>query len=90
MLGCGALQALSPVHGEIKSMRIPVSLRRRGAGRSILKHILATARQRGFERLSLETGTASAFAAAHRLYESEASAAADRSGVATKIRTACS
>jgi putative acetyltransferase len=70
LVGCGALKALSPLHGEIKSMRTPVSLRRRGAGRAMLQHILTTARQRGFERLSLETGTAPAFLPAHRLYES--------------------
>ncbi len=51
-------------------MRTPLALRRRGAGRAMLAHILATARERGYKRLSLETGTAAAFAPAHRLYES--------------------
>ena len=70
LLGCGALKELSPEHGEIKSMRTPVALRRRGAGRAVLNHILAEARRRGYERLSLETGSAPAFHAAHRLYQS--------------------
>jgi putative acetyltransferase len=70
LLGCGALKELNSAHGEVKSMRSPAALRRRGAGRQILQHILATARERGYERLSLETGTATAFLPAHRLYES--------------------
>ena len=70
LLGCGALKQLTPTHGEIKSMRTPALLRRRGAGRAVLLHILAEAQRRGYERLSLETGTAESFTAAHRLYES--------------------
>jgi putative acetyltransferase len=70
LLGCGALKALDPTHGEIKSMRTPASARRRGAGRALLQHILATAQARGYTRLSLETGPQDGFAAAHRLYES--------------------
>lgn len=70
LLGCGALKELSPLHGEVKSMRTPAAMRRCGAGRQILKHILMTAKKRGYERLSLETGTATAFVPAHRLYES--------------------
>jgi putative acetyltransferase len=69
-LGCGALKEIDSEHGEIKSMRTPVSLRRRGAGRSILEHIIAVARTRGYKRLSLETGSPSAFLPARRLYES--------------------
>ena len=70
LLGCGALRQLSPEHGEVKSMRTPDALRRRGAGRALLDHIIAEARRRGYRRLSLETGTDELFAAAHRLYES--------------------
>jgi hypothetical protein len=43
LLGCGALKELSRTHGEVKSMRTPQALRRRGAGRAVLAHILATA-----------------------------------------------
>ena len=70
LLGCGALKALDPDHGEIKSMRTPAALRRRGAGRAVLEEILLEARRRGYRRLSLETGTAPAFEPACRLYES--------------------
>lgn len=70
LLGCGALKELDPKHGEIKSMRTPNTLRRRGAGRAILAHIIAVARSRAYERLSLETGSMQAFKPAQRLYES--------------------
>jgi putative acetyltransferase len=68
LVGCGAVRELDPAHGEIKSMRTPTARRRRGAGRAILQHIIATARQRGYRRLSLETGSTAGFAAAHALY----------------------
>ena len=68
LLGCGALKALSDTHGEVKSMRTPTALRRRGAGRVLLQHIVETAIARGYERLSLETGAGEAFEPAHRLY----------------------
>ena len=70
LLGCGALKELDPLHGEVKSMRTPTSLRRRGAGRAVLTHIVQEARARGYRRLSLETGSMEAFAPAQRLYES--------------------
>ena len=70
LMGCGALQELSTTHGEVKSMRTPAALRRRGAGRAILAHILAEARARGYTRLSLETGSLQEFEPARKLYES--------------------
>ena len=70
LLGCGALSEIDARHGEIKSMRTPAARRRTGAGRAILMRIIEVARSRGYERLSLETGTVAAFVPAHRLYES--------------------
>ena len=70
LLGCGALKELTPTHGEVKSMRTPKALRRRGAGRAILAHIIAEARSRRYRRLSLETGSIEAFRPAQKLYES--------------------
>ena len=70
LLGSGALKELSAKHGEVKSMRTPEARRRTGAGRGLLMHIIAEARSRGYERLSLETGSVAAFVPAHRLYES--------------------
>ena len=70
LLGCGALKELGLDHGEVKSMRTPVALRRRGAGRAILEHIPGESRTRGYRRISLETGSMEAFVPARRLYES--------------------
>ena len=70
LLGCGALKELTRAHGEIKSMRTPRTLRRRGAGRAVLAHIIAEARARGYRRLSLETGSQPAFVPALELYRS--------------------
>ena len=71
LLGCGALKELTPNHGEIKSMRTPAAARGRGAGRAVLAHIISVAQQRGYARLSLETGTHAAFEPAHNLYRSQ-------------------
>jgi putative acetyltransferase len=68
--GCGALKALDPIHGEVKSMRTASTRRRCGVGRAMLEHIIAVARTRSYSRLSLETGSMEAFAPARRLYES--------------------
>jgi putative acetyltransferase len=70
LLGCGALKEIDPEHGEVKSMRTPQALRRRGAGRAVLIQILNEARLRGYKRLSLETGSMDAFLPAQKLYES--------------------
>ena len=70
LLGCGALKEIDPEHGEVKSMRTPQALRRRGAGRAVLIQIVSEARLRGYKRLSLETGSMDAFLPAQKLYES--------------------
>jgi putative acetyltransferase len=68
LVGCGALRELDPVHGEIKSMRTARPHRRQGVARQFLEHILAEARRRHYQRLSLETGSMAAFAPARQLY----------------------
>ena len=70
LLGCGALKELNATHAEVKSMRTPQALRRRGAGRALLAHIVDVAKMRGYARLSLETGSQPAFRPAQQLYES--------------------
>jgi putative acetyltransferase len=70
LVGCAALKELSPTQGEVKSMRTPARLRRQGAGRALLDHILQVARARGYHELFLETGCQPAFAPAHALYRS--------------------
>jgi putative acetyltransferase len=68
LIGCGALRELDAGHGEFKSMRTPAALRRRGAGKALLQHIVAEGRRRGYAHLSLETGVQESFAPAHALY----------------------
>ncbi|MGL4314745.1 MAG: GNAT family N-acetyltransferase [Sphingomonas sp.] len=69
LLGCGALKALDASEGEIKSMRTDPAALGRGVGTAMLRHIIAEARGRGYQRLSLETGSGPAFEPAWRLYE---------------------
>lgn len=68
LLGCGALKALSAGRAEIKSMRTTAQARGRGVATRLLEHIVAEAVRRGYELLSLETGTEDYFAPARRLY----------------------
>lgn len=68
LCGCGALKELDSLTGEIKSMRTRSAFLRRGVGQAILDEIVRTARQRGYSRLLLETGTGEAFEPAHALY----------------------
>lgn len=70
LAGFGALKQLDPAHGEVKSMRASPVARGKGVGRAMLEHIVAEARKRGYERLSLETGTATLHAPAISLYRS--------------------
>lgn len=69
LLGCGALKALDARHGEIKTMRTSRQHRREGVAAAILAHIVDEARARGYQRLSLETGSGGPFQAALCFYE---------------------
>ncbi|MFX0580870.1 GNAT family N-acetyltransferase [Nocardia nepalensis] len=68
LAGCGALKQLDPTHGEIKSMRTATDRTGRGIAPTLLNHLIAEARARGYHRLSLETGASDYFAPAQRLY----------------------
>ena len=70
LLGCGALKELDAAHAEVKSMRTPQALRRRGAAKALLAHIVGVAQARGYERLGLETGSQPEFRPAQQLYAS--------------------
>jgi putative acetyltransferase len=70
LMGCAALKELSSSEGEIKSMRTPSALRRTGAGRALLHHIIDVARSRAYRVLYLETGSHAAFEPAQTLYRS--------------------
>jgi putative acetyltransferase len=68
LLGVGALKQLAPDHGEIKSMHTAAAMRNRGVASAMLRHILITAKARGYLRLSLETGAMDYFQPARALY----------------------
>jgi putative acetyltransferase len=70
LLAVGALKQLDPHHAEIKSMHTAQDARGRGLGRLMLEHLIAVARERGYARLSLETGSMASFAPARSLYAS--------------------
>jgi putative acetyltransferase len=70
LIAIGALKELAARHGEVKSMHTAAAARGSGAGRAMLEHIIGVAAERGYERLSLETGSMAAFAPARALYAS--------------------
>jgi aminoglycoside 2'-N-acetyltransferase I len=70
VVAVGALRQLADDHVELKSMHTLRDARSRGVGQALLDHLLEAARERRIRRISLETGTYPAFAAARRLYVS--------------------
>ncbi len=66
--GCGAIKELDPKSAEIKSMRTTAAHLRKGVAAQILAHLLGVARARGYERVSLETGSGPSFEPALSLY----------------------
>jgi putative acetyltransferase len=70
LVAIGALKRIDDQHAELKTMHTAEHVRGHGIGRTMLDHLLAVARERGFERVSLETGADEAFAPAASLYMS--------------------
>ncbi|WP_343525607.1 GNAT family N-acetyltransferase [Sphingomonas sp.] len=70
LAGFAALKQLDPTHGEVKSMRVAPAFLGKGVGRKLLNHIIAEARHRHYDRISLETGTAPLHQPAVALYRS--------------------
>lgn len=68
LLAVGALKRLGTDHAEVKSMHTVEAARGRGIGGAMVDHLVGVARKRGFRRVSLETGSMAAFAAARSLY----------------------
>ena len=71
LLGIGAYKALCGAHVELKSMHTTAAARGKGVGRAILLDLMARARATGFQRMSLETGSAVEFAPARALYAAQ-------------------
>ncbi|MGB6137812.1 MAG: GNAT family N-acetyltransferase [Shewanella sp.] len=69
VIGCVAIKELNNTHGEIKSMRTSVAARNQGVATALLLHLLREAKRRGYQQLSLETGSMDFFAPARRLYQ---------------------
>jgi putative acetyltransferase len=70
LLAIGALRHLDERHCELKSMHTTEAARRSGIGRAMLRHLIDVARQRGYQLMSLETGSMAGFAPARALYAS--------------------
>ena len=70
LLAVGALKRLDRHHAELKSMHTAEEARGQGVGRAMVDHLLGVAHDRGFQRVSVETGTMRAFTAARALYTS--------------------
>jgi putative acetyltransferase len=69
LLGCGALKQLSSDHAEIKSMRTLANMRGKGVASNLLNHIIKESQNRGYKKISLETGSMNFFVPARKLYE---------------------
>ncbi|GAA3841681.1 GNAT family N-acetyltransferase [Brevibacterium ammoniilyticum] len=68
VVGTVALARLLPRHEELKSMRTSPEHRGRGIASQLLDHVVADARSRGVEQISLETGSMEFFAPARAFY----------------------
>jgi putative acetyltransferase len=74
LVATGALKELTPTtataggHGELKSMRTSGRQLRQGAAQAILTELLNLARERGYARVSLETGSTPPFEPAMAMY----------------------
>ncbi|BFM06982.1 GNAT family N-acetyltransferase [Halioxenophilus aromaticivorans] len=78
IVGCIALKELPRLHagkscppaleGEIKSMRVAESFRNRGIAKALVAFVIEQAEMRGYQCLSLETGSMPFFKPAQALY----------------------
>jgi putative acetyltransferase len=80
LLAIGAIKELDTGHAELKSMHTAAAARGQGAARALVDHLLDVARQRGYARVSLETGTMDAFLPARTLYQTAGFAACEPFG----------
>ncbi|KAB2823135.1 MULTISPECIES: GNAT family N-acetyltransferase [Aliivibrio] len=69
LLGCAAIKELDSNHAELKSMRTSNHARKLGVGTLLLNHVLKVSSDRGYKKISLETGSQEFFKPARNLYE---------------------
>ena len=70
LVAIGALKELDRHHAEVKSMHTVEAARRQGVARAMVDHLVAIARSRAYQQVSLETGASDAYAPARSLYAS--------------------
>ena len=68
LIGCGALKFLDKEHGELKSIRVADSFRRKGNGFKVINHLISEAKKLNIKKISLETGTGNFFTPARKLF----------------------
>jgi putative acetyltransferase len=90
LLCVAALRELDPVRAEIKSMHTALRARASGVGRAMVAHLLEVAREPGYERVSLETGSQDAFARPKPCMHRRASRPARHSAPTARANTASS
>ena len=69
LLGCVAIKELTCEHVELKSMRTSHLARKSGIATKLLQHALKVAIERGYKKMSLETGSQDFFIPARNLYK---------------------
>ena len=69
LIGCGALKFLDKIHGELKSIRVADSFRRKGNGFKVINHLINEAKELNIKKISLETGTGNFFTPARKLFD---------------------
>ncbi|WP_434967974.1 GNAT family N-acetyltransferase [Listeria ilorinensis] len=56
VVGCIALKELSPVQGELKSLKTHSRHLHKGIAKTLVRFLLAEGKRRGYQKISLETG----------------------------------
>ena len=68
LVGCGALKFLKKKHGELKSIRIADTFRKKNYGKKVIEHLILEAKKLEITKLSLETGAGNFFEPARKLF----------------------
>jgi putative acetyltransferase len=68
LVGCGALKFLEKKHGELKSIRIADTFRKKNYGKKVIEHLILEAKKLKITKLSLETGAGNFFNPARKLF----------------------